>query len=414
MQFLNLREVEYEGRHYQLNSDDLGGTPAVAALRGSDELLLNWLKAQRAAAPELQSLAVNVFEDHSAILSLLIGGKCNSLTTDSATATKLQLCWQQNGMTAPPPHCQSVLHPWSGVPLNLMRLPKSLDLFELLLGAIAARAQENTQLAVSFMTRHFSPRILEIAQRYADRVEQSRAYKKARLLLISSFKSSFVLPQVFPRNGPQSILPNFSALMESSQGENAYYHDLSYGGHRYHQLYGVFSAQHIDYGTQFLLDSWASLPRLADMPPPQRILDMGCGNGVIGHQLLLRYPEARLEAFDSSFLAVYSAQYNLTQLVADQNWEVFPASSIPADRGQYDLIISNPPFHDGHRNTIDPSLQLFRQAATHLKADGSLVLVANRHLNYSTHLSKLFTKVAELATNKKYVLYRCQEAKQIA
>lgn len=404
MQLLNLRELEYEGRHYQFYSEDLGGTPAVAALRGSDELLLNWLKDQRAAAPELQSHAVNVFEDHSAILSVLIGRDGTSLTTDSATENKLQLYWQQNGMTTPAPHCQSVLQAWSGARFNLMRLPKSLDLFELLLGAIAARANEDTQLAVSFMTRHFSPRMLEIVRKYADGVEQTRAYKKARLLLISSFKSSFVLPQV------QRVLLDFNTGSESPQGEKAYYHQLSYGGHSYRQLYGVFSAQRIDYGTQFLLDSWSSLPGLADLPAPQEILDIGCGNGVIGHQLLLRYPEARLEGFDTSYLAVHSARYNWAHLAADQNWEVFPASSIPADRGQYELIVSNPPFHDGHRNTIDPSLHLFRQAATHLKADGSFILVANRHLNYATHLTKLFTAVIALGTNKKYVIYRCQGA----
>ncbi|MGB1284834.1 MAG: methyltransferase, partial [Polaribacter sp.] len=69
--------------------------------------------------------------------------------------------------------------------------------------------------------------------------------------------------------------------------------------------------------------------------------------------------------------------------------------------------VSNPPFHFEHENNIEVALNLFSEVQNCLKLGGRFVLVANKHLNYKTHLDKLFCKTEVLAENKKFVIYEC-------
>ncbi|MEM6770373.1 MAG: methyltransferase, partial [Bacteroidota bacterium] len=135
------------------------------------------------------------------------------------------------------------------------------------------------------------------------------------------------------------------------------------------------------------------------------ILDIGCGCGIIIDQLAQQYPGAQLLGSDVSHLAISSTVQNNPYVTAHRS-----ASLSFAAPESLDLIVTNPPFHDGHRNAIGPTLQLFQEAKEKLTANGFLVIVANRHLNYTTHLDRLFTEVIEIATNKKFVIYRCAKA----
>ncbi|MBB4077597.1 16S rRNA G1207 methylase RsmC [Lewinella aquimaris] len=270
----------------------------------------------------------------------------------------------------------SVLDPLSGINRGLLRIPKSLDLFAVYLDRIAAAAGPGLIVAAGFMTRHFTPRLLEVAGGYADTVAQTRARKKARLLVLSDFRGE--RPEIR-------------------------YNELAYGGVTYRQHPGVFSGNHIDYATQFLLTVWEKVE--SGLSTPTSILDIACGNGIIGDQLLRRYSEARLTATDDSLLAVRSAKMNLP---ADRSRILYDHTLDQVVDRSIDLVVSNPPFHFGHENNIDVSLGLFRQARRVLREGGSLVVVANRHLNYATHLEKLF-RATTVAETDKYVVYRADK-----
>ena len=56
---------------------------------------------------------------------------------------------------------------------------------------------------------------------------------------------------------------------------------------------------------------------------------------------------------------------------------------------------------------IEPTIELFKEAKTKLTKRGHFVVVANRHLNYVTHLDRLFEEVIEVADNGKFMVYRC-------
>ena len=73
---------------------------------------------------------------------------------------------------------------FSTVDMGLIKIPKSLELFRLFLYHITQFLSDNGMVICSFMTRHFSPQLLTIAGEFFYEVEQSKAWKKSRLLIL--------------------------------------------------------------------------------------------------------------------------------------------------------------------------------------------------------------------------------------
>lgn len=99
----------------------------------------------------------------------------------------------------------------------------------------------------------------------------------------------------------------------------------------------LFASHEVDAGTKLLLRC------LEVERSPGRILDLGCGYGVLGIALARRFPEAEVILADSNLLAVRYARRNATlngatnaQVVGSVGLEDIPA-------GEYDLIVANVP-----------------------------------------------------------------------
>jgi 16S rRNA G1207 methylase RsmC len=377
---LSFKTITYRDQQFHLPANALGGERTAPKLKPADELLLDWAY-ETAGTTELE--AIGIYHDRAGVLCTCVRAqKKRFVSNNSRHYDLLTSCYQKNGLT-PAPGQTSPLEPATeGFEINVLQVPKSLEMFELYLHQLAATAGPDTKVACAFQTRHFTPRLLEIASKYAKDVQQSRAYKKARLLLLGDF--ILTTSKVSPLT------------------------ELTYGGVTYQQFPGVFSANHIDYATQFLLDEWATNPRLLEIASPIEILDVGCGNGIIGDQLLGRYPEAQLTATDISSVAVDSTLLNLSNHGYENRTKVMIAASISAieEPKRFDLIVTNPPFHDEYQTDISVSLDLFNEASERLSATGYLVVVANRHLNYLTHLRRYFDEVIIVAENDKFVVYR--------
>jgi len=106
---------------------------------------------------------------------------------------------------------------------------------------------------------------------------------------------------------------------------------------------------------------------------------------------------------DDAYLAIASSQLNLPEASAVWTDEL---SHIPA--GSLDLVLSNPPFHFGHENNIEVSLGLFQAVKPLLKPNGSMQIVANRHLNYSSQLERVYARVDCLAQNLAFEVLRVE------
>ena len=102
---------------------------------------------------------------------------------------------------------------------------------------------------------------------------------------------------------------------------------------------GVFAQGRLDIGTAVLF-------RETEPPAGGRILDLGCGYGVIGLACAVAAPGSVVTAVDVNQRAVLLANENATALgVADRFAAVVP-EQVPAD-AVFDEIWSNPPIRIG-------------------------------------------------------------------
>jgi 16S rRNA G1207 methylase RsmC len=258
------------------------------------------------------------------------------------------------------------------VDLALMKVPKSLELFEVFLQQIHKAVSDETEVVCGFMTKHFSASFLKIAERYFGDVVQSKAWKKARLLVLRS-----------PIEGI-----NCGDLLNK----------VDWDGDFLQQYYGVFSSGKVDVGTRFLLEN------LRVQSNELNVLDVASGNGIIAFEVLRQNLKTKVTLVDDFNLAVASSELNIgderARFVCEDNLEGLVKES-------FDLVVSNPPFHFEHENNIEVSVLLFKGVRNCLKKDGRFLLVANSHLNYKTHLKKVFAEVEIVKSNNKFVIYEC-------
>ncbi len=258
------------------------------------------------------------------------------------------------------------------VDLALIKIPKSLELFELFLKQIHESANEETEVVCGFMLKYFSPSFLKVASVYFDSVTQTKAWRKARLLILKKPK----------KETPKKDLLN----------------TIRWKGKELKQYYGVFSSGKIDVGTQFFLEDLKILEK------EKKVLDLASGNGVIGYEITRLQPDVSLTLVDDFNLAIASSRLNLPK----EKTSFICAENLKALKGEnFDLVVSNPPFHFEHENNIEITLSLFKEVKDCLKENGRFLVVSNVHLNYRTHLSKLFKKVNVVSMSAKFVIYEC-------
>ncbi len=120
-----------------------------------------------------------------------------------------------------------------------------------------------------------------------------------------------------------------------------------------------------------------------------RAADLGAGFGYLSAELLARCPGiTALDLYEAEARALDLARQNLAGAAVPL---AFHWQDVTTGLGkQYDVIVSNPPFHVGRAD--DPGLgQAFvTAAAAALKPGGRFWLVANRHLPYEATLAKAF------------------------
>lgn len=164
-----------------------------------------------------------------------------------------------------------------------------------------------------------------------------------------------------------------------------------------HSVPGVFSHGRLDLGTQLLLECLDGLPA-------GHYLDFGCGAGVVGSFLKMRYPQAQITMLDVDAFAIYSSQLTLAanQLEAC----TITGDGIHAAPKQLAAIISNPPFHQGVHTQYQTTETLLREAAEHLQPGGELRIVANSFLKYPPLIEKHLGSCAVLAERDGFKVYR--------
>lgn len=157
---------------------------------------------------------------------------------------------------------------------------------------------------------------------------------------------------------------------------------------------GVFAQGQLDPASAMVLDA-------IHVQPNQRVLDLGCGAGILGMVLQRREATLDLTYIDSTMVAIEATKRNLqtNQLTG----RVLASDGTQAVSGeQFDLIVSNPPFHVGRVQSPQLAENLLKQATQVLAPNGQLVIVANRFLRYEPLLEAALGNVRELAGDQRY------------
>lgn len=80
---------------------------------------------------------------------------------------------------------------------------------------------------------------------------------------------------------------------------------------------------------------------------PTRILDVGCGTGMLLHGLASRFPDAEAFGIDIAPSMIEEAKAKVTSEVP-MTFVQAPAEHLPFDDGEFDLVVSTICFHHWH------------------------------------------------------------------
>ena len=257
------------------------------------------------------------------------------------------------------------------IDFGILRIPKSIDLFELYLKELHYSLEKDGTIICSFMTKYFTPQLVKVAEKYFEIVTQSRAEKKARLIILKQKKEVASTPLI---------------------------RTIKYNEQEIKQYYGVFSADHIDYATQFLIE------RLDVKFNEKMILDLASGNGILAKIAQNIAPTSNLYLLDDSYLAIESSKLNID---TEKATFIHDNTLNQLEDNLFDLVVSNPPFHFEYEINISIPLGMFTQVERCLKPNGRFILVANTHLQYKSHLENKFSRVKIIDENIKYRVYEC-------
>jgi 16S rRNA G1207 methylase RsmC len=253
----------------------------------------------------------------------------------------------------------------------IIQIPKSIEMWEIYLKMVHRFSDRKVEVLAGFMTRHFTENWIGVAQKYFHHIGQSKAWKKARLMTLSEKKEGV----------------NTGLTLKK----------LSFRETDVYQYPGVFSKDKIDDATRFLLEN------IHLRTGENKILDWGCGNGVIGKILSGKDQTRDVYFLDDNVMAVESVRKNV------KNGHIFWEDDLSVlNEFGFDVVITNPPFHFEYENDISVSLHFFEKASGHLKKGGRLIVVANRFINYKTHLVKWYEDVQIVSEIEKFVVYECR------
>ncbi len=160
---------------------------------------------------------------------------------------------------------------------------------------------------------------------------------------------------------------------------------------------GVFSADAIDPASALLADALNG--KLSGT-----VADLGAGWGYLSARALTANTDiTEIHLVEAEHDALDMARINVTDPRARFHWA---DATNWGDKGSFDHVVMNPPFHTRRRAEPGLGLAFFSAAQRLLKPKGSLWLVANRHLPYEDALNARFGAVTELAGSAGFKLLR--------
>lgn len=294
--------------------------------------------------------------------------------------------------TGPDPLCLEEFAAPTTAPLVLMRLPKALqgldDRARRLASLARAPGGEDLTVIAGGRVKHMTRSQNEVLSASFAEVRASHGIGKSRALIASSPRPDAPAPE--PAAG--------TARPQVQGGER----EISLRG-----VGGVFSGARGDAGSLLLLEALDRAAAAGEVTVG-RAIDLGCGNGLMTAYLAAAFPDASVLGSDDDADAVASARATLDASgLARSGVAVTWDSSLSreADRSA-DLVVLNPPFHDG--TVVDATLvhDLLDAAGRVLRPGGQLWFVHNSHLRYRAEVEARIGTVRQQARDRRFTVLR--------
>jgi len=159
---------------------------------------------------------------------------------------------------------------------------------------------------------------------------------------------------------------------------------------------GVFSIGRIDKGTELLIKECI-------VKPDWRVLDLGCGWGVIGITIAKAFPTTFVLMADINERAVKLSRMNV-KLNNVENVIVKKSNLYDKVREKFDTILTNPPQLAGKKICFE----IIEKAKNYLKKDGLFQLVARHNKGgkaLERKMNEVFGNVKEIGKKGGYRIY---------
>ena len=269
----------------------------------------------------------------------------------------------------------------------IIRLPKNLQFLEYQLQQLLHCITAQTQVIATGKIKAVTKPVLNLFEKHLGQTKTSLAVKKSRLI--------FCTPDENKLRDTPNLVKSINWQLDTKIQNQAI--ELI-------NLANVFSSRSLDIGARFMLDNL--------MPfNDEKVLDLGCGNGVLGIATLAQTQNCDVTFVDESFMAVESARLGVQANVGDKIDNAHFITDNCLDKHtkgeiktRYDRVLCNPPFHQQNTLTDHIAWQMFNDAKACLHKSGKLWVVGNRHLGYHDKLKRLFGGVKTLASNPKFVI----------
>ncbi|MCR8913844.1 class I SAM-dependent methyltransferase [Marinobacter panjinensis] len=360
-----------------------GGGRSLRAWDAADELLLEQVYAR--FTPE-SCPRVLIVDDQFGALTLGLASFTPVSFADSSSLASALITNTPSGQDVAAP--SSWLAPPEGpFDLVVMRIPRQVDYLICVLRWVNGVLDSDGVLIAGGMIKHLPDSSAGVFADLVHTREVCPARKKARVIVAAPGDQTL-------RNWDD--LWKGYLLPDSEQTISA--------------MPNVFARDKLDIGTRLLLPLVKR--EAAGLPAGARVLDLACGNGVLGLTALAANPELAVTFSDVSSQAVVSARDNVSEAFPGAEVAFHHNDCIPEDAGRFELVLLNPPFHEGGVVGDHIALRLFRQVARHLEPSGRMLMVGNRHLGYHRSLRRFFSTVRQLDADPKFVVFEAgnQEA----
>lgn len=165
---------------------------------------------------------------------------------------------------------------------------------------------------------------------------------------------------------------------------------------------GLFSTDHVDPGS-------AALAAHLSGAVYGQVADLGAGWGFLGSEILKNAKVAHLDVVEADHAALSAARINLDDPRAAFHWA---DATVWAPARPLDAVVMNPPFHTGRKPEPSLGRTFIASAARVLSDNGTLWMVANRHLPYEAALSSLFREVRDLPGTSAFKVVRASKPRR--